>query len=659
MPVPVPAGVVFSYNGYTFGPYIKTNVTEEAVAGSGDRQVKYSKFTIKVDGWLTQADADAFAAAQNPPLASGLTLDGFMLALRRILQRHGKPLQYVNKGMGVDLNIGPAGFIRDVAFGPRAGEFHWKPLGGAPDGCHGATFDWTVTFTIQECAVGHFTPAVGNFTDMTFTVAYDTGEDGLVTITMNGKAEIPLSLNAAGGIDHQIDEYFAAAVAPPPVGFLRKMHRTLSADRRSCDFTITDRQIEIAYPSNVVEIDAKFKVKSTNRANVSWIATMTATIRLAPGTERAVAWFRFLAMERARIRTAQAAVLTFVSGAPVRATVVPITIEMEEDMFKNTSRFTASYQIVKADLTNIIRASGLWSPVVDGGGGGPNGRFLDFGRWQTSIIGNAQATLGGIGAKFDKSQDVIIDACPNAAPIIVAGASETAGTGGGDAGGGDWSTGDAGGGDWGTDLTNIAEPIVLLDGGDTGSASDGTPAPVAFYGPDDVGARADAGGGGWGTTDTVNPAASWLDWTCSVRRIVDYKMIRHKPLSGQATTNTPPFDITAAGSEAQVADDVTPDSIGFTSTVPDIVQQVAAPSVTLELRGHAIRLGFTINAPKLISFGGVAAILAHEDVTPTTLANPDGNVYYRLDWVLTYIIPAAPATISQVANPYIQTDGQP
>ena len=82
MPVPVPSGVVFSYNSFVFGPYCKTTVTEEPMTGD-NRTVKYSKITIKANGFITSLDADAFAAAQTPPLAAGLPLgpSGEFLAL--------------------------------------------------------------------------------------------------------------------------------------------------------------------------------------------------------------------------------------------------------------------------------------------------------------------------------------------------------------------------------------------------------------------------------------------------------------------------------------------------------------------------------------------------------------------------------------------------
>lgn len=641
--VPVPAGVVLSYGGYTFGPYVKTKATGKPIPGSGDRTVKYTQWTITVNGWLTQADADAFAAAQRPPLASGLTLDAFMVALRRKLQRHGKPLQYVNKGLGVDLNINnPAGGIRDVAMGPRAGDFNFqKPLGGAPDGCHSCVFDWSISFTIQECANARYNPGPGNFTDVTFTVAYDTDEAGMLTITLNGKLEIPLSLNAAGGLDHQIDEYFRGVVEQPPVGFLRKVHRQLSADRRSCDFTLTDRQIEIAYPDDVIEIDAKHKIRASNLACVKWNTTISATIRLRPGAQKSRAWFVFYDILFQRInQTISSNGFTTVNGQIVPTGIVPPVIEMEEDLFRNSARFSASY-FITSNLAKVINASGLWRPVG-----------TDFDRWQGTLLDNAQATLGVLGTTFDRSQDLIIDACGlnTGGAIAVGGAADEEVSP-------RLEEDDAEGYD--TDAVDEFEPIGLAPFADegTGAAADSGIAPVLFAGPD---SNSDplAEAPGWGTKRTINPASSWIDWTCGVRRIIDYKMIRHKPLSGDATTDTPAIDVTAKDSLTAVANDTTLDSIGFESTVPDIVQRIASPSITLELRGHAIRFGYSVNAPKLISFGGVDAILAHEDVTPTTLAAPDRNKFYRLDWVLTYIIPSAPATISVPANPYLGTDGQ-
>src|SRR5579862_4734324 len=101
MPVPVPADVIFSYNGYNFSPYIYTRLVEKPITSGDNRQVKFSELTISVTGWITQLDADGLVGA-----VAGEPLDAFMLRLRRQLQVHGKTLKYVNKGYGgADLNI--------------------------------------------------------------------------------------------------------------------------------------------------------------------------------------------------------------------------------------------------------------------------------------------------------------------------------------------------------------------------------------------------------------------------------------------------------------------------------------------------------------------------------------------------------------------------
>ena len=220
------------------------------------------------------------------------------------LQANGKDLQYVAKGYGADLNVNATNGqgVRDVFMGPKAGKLWWKTLGGMPDGSHAAMYSWEVSTCIPECLNASYSAASGNgiFNAISYTVNYSTDEAGLVTIVTAGKASIPLSLRPNNKIDHNIDEYFQFIIKPVPEGFLRHIDRQLSADRVSCTFTITDKQIEVPYPNDVVSMEMSQRIKQTNPYSPLWNCTISGSVRLSPTAPKALAWQRFFAIAARR-----------------------------------------------------------------------------------------------------------------------------------------------------------------------------------------------------------------------------------------------------------------------------------------------------------------------------------------------------------------------
>ena len=711
MPISMPAGVVFSYNGWTFGPYCSTKVREEPVTSGDNRTVKYSRITIEVTGWITQNDiaigsgaaATATVAAEvvtaitvtnggsgyteaplvqisapdvagspqatatatvsggavtavtitnggngytNPPTISFIavspgagTIDSTMQTMRRALQAHGKALRYVNKGYGADLAINvPGGTVRDVAMGPRAGTLRWRPIGGAPIGCAGASFAWEVSTTIPECKTAIFGPGAGVFTEISFSVQYETAESGLVTITSSGRAEIPLSLNDAGNLDTNIDAYIRDVIPEVPSGFIRRMTRTLAPDRQSCQFTITDRQIEVPYPDNVVEIEMKHSIRQVKTAGVVWDNTINGTLRMDPAAPKGAAWSRFFAIVSNRMW--QAGVVP-AAGRPL---IQFPRLQVTENLFKNSSDFSLSWQLLNVTYFNVFAKAGLWLPL----------QTTNFTTWNASLATSALAKLGILGKRFDNGAEVIIDACTYTR------------AGAGDTGGGDWggdSGGDTGGGDWG--IADVA-PADVVAAADSNLPTNLDISPADFFAPADEGLGGSSSttpptillppsAGGLGGMEPVEPDQSWFDWRCTVSRIGDHHTVRHKPLAGTVTYQPP--GVNPAGAVTPVIKDTSAPSFGVTNDTADIIQQTASPSFRLRLRGFAIRVGFRINPPKLISFGGVTPVLQHENVAEATLGQPMDLPLYRLEWDLIYLLPQPPAAVDVLANPLDQTDG--
>lgn len=635
MALPVPDGVACVYNTIVFPANIRTKIVEEPVSSGDNRTVKYSRITIEINGFWTQDEADEMAGA-----APGAPLDALMRAIRVKLQVNGKNLQYVNKGYGVDLNINQANGAdpRDVAMGPKPGKLSWWPLGGAPDGCHGAGFSWSVSTCIPECLSATFRPGPGVFTEVFYTVSFDTGEDGLVTITTSGSASIPLSLQANNVLTANIDEYIGSIVAVPSLGFLRRINRQISADRSTCTFTITDRQVEIAYPNDVVNIEMEHTIKQTDISAKIWDATISGSVRLQPGVSKNIALQRVLPIIATRIQIART------RGQNNNVGITPPIMGLTEHLFKNELRFSVRYKILGTQLETIILNSGLWTQINIASAGpiAQLGQTLwTTQTWAASLRGplffndvngpqGAQTFGGGLGAKFGSpTNDVIIDVCNYAANA--GGARQFVGR---------------------PSLAAAPDDVISGEFAKTSAAQIAALEPINLMQeiPGPSGQLSDQG------ESEYDPESSWINWRCTVVPVTNHNIVRHKPLAGTVKYTTPNID--PLGPVVPVAQNKADQTPGWSASVPDVIQQVSSPSMMIELRGFGVRLAYRVQPPKLISFGGQTPVLVYESTPESTLAMAGGVVTYRTDWVLRYLVPTAPDSIPLPANPYQGIDGE-
>lgn len=622
MPLPIPADVFCSYNSVTFPSNIRTKAILTPVTSGDNRTVKCTRLKVQVSGFLTQADADAMDGA-----VAGASLNAVMLSIRRKLSVHGKQFRFDGKGLG-DLNINDPGGqgIRDVWSGPKPGDFVWVPLGGQ-DGAHGAMFEWSIETHIAECGNFSNNPGPRVFLEISFTVNYDVGEDGLVVITYRGNAQIPLSLRANNTILRSVDESIEAIIRPIPDGFLRHVSRQLSGDRAVCQFTIVDREVEIPQPDDTISIDMHHRIRQERPYSPIWSCTISGTLRMSPTANKYLAWVRFFNIAAQRMAWARShAVLGLANGlvgavSGFGATngsrgIVLGTIEMDENLFKNESSFSISFRMLGAPLEAVVRVSGLWRPIVNNNLGiPPGGTTISSQTWAQSLSGNAQKTKGILGASFAAADDVIIDICSGEV----------------------------------RDGQGVAAPPQVL------LAPDDIAVNSASNSDDDLLAVEPSGLAGTGDlTKSFPPETSWLAWQCTVERDTNHHQIRHKPLAGLVKTDSPasdPFD----GQET--AANVSPASAGFSTDTPDIIQQTCSPSMIIRLRGGGVRVAHRVNPPKMLSYGGKTVVLQHEQVSEAEIGLADGISMFRTDWVLTYIIASPPSTFPLPANPMLGSEG--
>jgi hypothetical protein len=389
----------------------------------------------------------------------------------------------------------------------------------------------------------------------------------LVTITYAGSMQIPMSLRAdTGRLDRNIDSEMGRLIQPPPAGFLRKHSRQISADRANATFNLVDRQIEVPFPNDVVSIDMRHRIRQDKPNSTVWNCSITGTVRLSPTAAKNLAWRRFFSIAAQRMNFIRNATvnpaatpnvlqpaLDFLGITVRRPGVFVQTVEMEEDLFKNESRFAINFRIIGAKFIDIAAVSGLWQPIVNNATSlPPEGDIITADLWHASLANNAQQFKGGVGVGFGNANEIILDVCGGPNPY--------GGVGG---------------------VFGIRQrPQTTPD--DTVPVSD----------LDDVAKDGE-----------FDKESTWIDWQCTPEMITDYHQIRHKPLGGTVTMTPPTVD--PFGNVAPVAANVDPSSVGsWKWSSIDRTQQVAAPSVTLRLRGFGIRVGYRVFPPRLISFGG-------------------------------------------------------
>lgn len=606
MPMTNPDGVIFAYAGYTFPPWIKTKVTEEPVTSGDNRTVKISKITISASGWITQTDVNDFEDVDGEPT------DSFMEDLRRRLQKNGEPLQYVNKGFGTNISVNNGeGPQRDAFMGPKPGKLVWWPLGGAPDGNHAAGFEFEVTTWLPEC--DEFTFGDGIFLEIPFTVTYDTDEAGIVTIVHRGSWQIPLSLDN-NTIDRNIEQSIPAVIANTPIGFIRKISRTLSADRTTINFTITDTQKEVPPPPDVVSIEMRHRIRQEKPYIPMWAATISGTLRMAPNAVKSLAQRRFFNIAAHRMTYARKhATIGLRAGSPG---IIQGVVEMEEDLFKNEARFTVNYRILGAPLKQVMEVSGLWRDISAG-----SAEPWDAETWSASLWGNAQKPTGILGTTFNLANDVIINVCAGAT-----GSQNVAGP---------------------SSQESTSDEITLQY-----TATDDTLMGESSWSGliHDAGQDSDEG------NDLFPPETSWIAWECVPQVQVNHHTVTHKPLGPDVTVTYAPTPVDPFDPAAVAGNETTP-TPGYSTSTPDIVQQMCSPSMTVRLVGFGVRVAHRVQAPKMLFYGGVPVVLQTESVSERTMGVSDGVSMYRTDWDLTYIVPSPPSQIPLLANPTLFGDG--
>ncbi len=149
--------------------------------------------------------------------------------------------------------------------------------------------------------------------------------------------------------------------------------------------------------------------------------------------------------------------------------------------------------------------------------------------------------------------------------------------------------------------------------------------------------------------------ASWLWYECFLSVDEDDRIAVHKPLKSPGAPVPPklPYDKLQPENtdKLQVGE-------GGTDDVPDIEQKVSGPTFTITLWGSAIRCGYPITTPSLVTVGGKKVTQLRCRVTHGVATQVDDTPINTCSWIKTYHCTEQPTDLKIPANPMLAIPAQ-
>lgn len=524
---------------------------------------------------------------------SGSTSDANVAAALRILTTQGLPLVYTGRGMGdFKINTGPR---KDVIWGPKP-RVRAKPIGGD----RVCEIDWHVDVCTLLCADAMWKGLL----EYNFSLAFDLDYAGYTTRRYSGHLKIAATRSLASpaafrALQDVADKYREQIVPPVPKKFRRESQSyTVSAGKDRLDFNVVDVQLPPNVPPNgIIKCEASHTYSTGTGLDqiTRWVGTLSATYELAVGTpaSNAVVAFQALLLDRLdQVKTMFTGEGVGKGVPPVKSAVKPlphqITVSEPKIYDRTEVRLSCSYRLIGVGLAAILRAGGLWR---------------DTGNvWATwaKFSGDAMGPRGHAKLVLATNDDKIVDLCGFTTPTYPA-----VGTGP----------------DPAPTKTSVSTAAAVAD-----------LVKAAFPPP--------------------SAADSWMSYTCNTHVSVDTGRVVVKTLPAAplvAKYEQPAWD--AMGSPPSgpgVGGSIFPPAGTYNQSsqvVDTVVQQRTTPTLHIRLTGSALRAGFGIPCPELVSVNGVRPTLVNGAGEGGFRQGVVGNVGVPLigaAWDLHYVLESIP-----------------
>ena len=302
-----------SYNGVTFPGPIRAHIEATPVYDSIDRGVKYVQYKLMVE---TIFSNDDHALVGLWPTVNAHTNDICELVRARLSEPR-KILRIREKGFGLDVIVngsstGTAAVVglrankavMDLNHGPKTRLLGWQPVGD--NRSFRAT--WEVEFCITECGKpqqlrGLSTSLGGSVPlEKVYTVDFSINERGLTVRTIDGQIVMPKiewTIWGASSPGLNADDYRYLITFPIPPGFVRSQKYSLSEDRSTLKFTLTDRELPSDYhfTPGTLTMEANHSIRSKfldgqEGGFVKWDCSIDAKITLPKSVTKPGSGFR-------------------------------------------------------------------------------------------------------------------------------------------------------------------------------------------------------------------------------------------------------------------------------------------------------------------------------------------------------------------------------
>ena len=348
------------------------------------------------------------------------------------LSRNGGRLKYKGRGFG-DLDINIAGGLigglgkRDVAWGPITKEVTCKPTGAGK----AVELSWTVEFTTVNCPDG--LTSAGTILWFNFTVGFERDREGYTTRVYDGSLCIAQTRKKVDDkrLSATADEHLERMTPFLLPGFRRESQsERLSADKCTLYLTVRDVQLPGNLPP-VRVVDGSIEHTWQSDGLFKWNGSISATYDIARGegtANDAILPFRDLvssriadarkmlqngAAPRPGLEAAAARLMGVNPGGPVNVMVLGASASEPNILGRLQVRLGIQYYAVGCAFSEILRSGGLWKPVPTGGG---NPEAV-WSRWVHSMPSVFDAR-GHAELVFTAKEDSLVDACIAGKPVV-------------------------------------------------------------------------------------------------------------------------------------------------------------------------------------------------------------------------------------------------
>jgi hypothetical protein len=588
----LPADVVLSYNGQPWPNTVSTKVSGMPVYDSAGRVVTHVVYTL---------NASAIWSVANVP---GNDVSDSSEDLRVILTKPGGTLVYTGAGNDFGINTTDA----DVKWGPKPKLLAFTPLGKQ----QAVKVDWQVEVAILECdpnsnrglPLGSYREPL----EFNYKLSFSIDQAGYTRRTYTGHVVIAQTRKSITDrtVSQHADALRERILPRVPRGYRRESQSfELSEDRNRLNFTVIDAQMPVTNypPEGVVVVNASHTMSTENLSMIVWRGHIAADYEVAAGVPRSAALGHFVSLVEERLAEARAKVAALQGAGRDKskplAAIIPVSLTLAEPEVygRRSASFNLTYRTTMPveELEKAINWMGLFRRVGAGSGG-------NWDAWDESMHLNlVNGARGHSKMEYRAEDDKLIDGCitfpiKSGNPIP----SEN--------------------------VQRVPEPPFSNDN------MQRVPNPPQEKGGLLRNARGRGAALPFGGDYT--PETSWLAYQNelifeSEDDVIECKLLPTRPVRQTRGTQRG-FEESAGGYVVPYAD-----------APGGIIQIRGKPAVAVVLQGYALRAGYDIAPPELVTFGGQIPVLANragvEYWRTGVVANmltPVVGAYWRMRWLL-------------------------